>query len=283
MTFNLSRSKFLRRSALGVCSLLLASTVVACAGGDIANEAAVDGGGDGASSDGNVLVVATEPAYPPFESQAADGSYEGFDIDLFNAVGEATGLEIQFESLPFDGIIPALQAETVGAAISAMTITEERAQTVDFSRPYFKAGLAIVVEADNEEITSFDDLEGKRIAAQIGTTGAAEAEKVEGAEVVTFESTPLALQELSNGNADAVIGDLPVALYAIEEGGLDSVKVVGDLLTEEFYGIALPKGSENLAKVNEGIAAIIADGTYGEIYQKWFDAEAPTDLPESAL
>lgn len=275
MTFNLSRSKFLRRSALGVCSLLLASTGVACGGGD--------GASDGASGDSNVLVVATEPAYPPFEAQAAGGGYEGFDIDLFNAVGEATGLEIQFESLPFDGIIPALQAETVGAAISAMTITEERAQTVDFSRPYFKAGLAIAVQADNAEIASFDDLAGKKIAVQIGTTGADEAAKVDGAEVVTFESAPLALQELSNGNADAVINDLPVTLYAIDEGGLEGIKVVGDLLTEEFYGIALPKGSENLAKVNEGIAAIIADGTYGEIYQKWFDAEAPTDLPESAL
>lgn len=279
MTLNLSRSKFLRRSALGFFSLLLASTVVACGGG---GDVASDGGSEGAS-DSNVLVVATEPAYPPFESQAEGGGYEGFDIDLFNAVGEVAGLEIQFESLPFDGIIPALQAGTVGAAISAMTITAERAETVDFSRPYFKAGLAIAVEADNEEITSFEDLVGKRIAVQIGTTGAAEAEKVEGAEVVTFESTPLALQELSNGNADAVIGDLPVALYAIDEGGLDTVKVVGDLLTEEFYGIALPQGSENLAKINEGIAAIIADGTYGEIYKKWFDAEAPTDLPESAL
>lgn len=280
MTFNLSRSKFLRRSALGLCSLLMASTVVACGGGD---SDGASNAGDGDSGDGNVLVVATEPAYPPFEAQAEGGGYEGFDIDLFNAVGEATGLEIQFESLPFDGIIPALQAETVDAAISAMTITEERAQTVDFSRPYFKAGLAIAVEADNEEIKSMADLTGKTIAVQIGTTGAAEAEKVEDATVVTFESTPLALQELSNGNADAVIGDLPVALYAIDEGGLDSVKVVGDLLTEEFYGIALPKGSENLAKVNEGIAAVIANGTYGEIYKKWFDAEAPGDLPESAL
>lgn len=269
MTFNLSRSKFLRRSALGACALVLASTVVACGGGDSAN-------------DSNILVVATEPAYPPFEAQV-DGGYEGFDIDLFNAIGEATGTEIQFESMPFDGIIPALQSSTVDAAISAMTITAERSETVDFSRPYFKAGLAIAVQVDNEDIKSFDDLKGKKIAVQIGTTGADEAAKVEGAEVTTFESGPLALTELSNGNADAVINDLPVTLYAIDEGGLSELKVVGELLTEEFYGIALPKGSKDLAKVNEGLTTILSDGTYAEIYKKWFAAEAPTNLPESAL
>lgn len=277
MTFNfsrpLSRSQFLRRSGLGLCGLLLATTVAACGGG----------GGDTADTGGNVLKVATEPAYPPFESEAAGGGFEGFDIDLFNAVGAAAGLEIEFQSLPFDGIIPALQSNTVDAAISAMTITGERAATVDFSRPYFKAGLAIAVKADNTDITGLQDLEGKKIAVQIGTTGADEAAKVKGAEITTFESAPLALKELSNGNADAVINDLPVTLYAIEQGGLSDLKVVGELLTEEFYGIALPKGSENLAKVNEGLGQIISDGTYAEIYRKWFAADAPTDLPESAL
>lgn len=271
MTFNLSRSKFLRRSAVSFCGLVLASTVVAC------------GSTGETAADSNVLKVATEPAYPPFEAQAEGGGFEGFDIDLFNAVGEAAGLEIEFQSLPFDGIIPALQSKTVDAAISAMTITAERAETVDFSRPYFKAGLAIAVQVDNEDIASFEDLAGKTIAVQIGTTGADEAAKVEGANVVTFESGPLALKELSNGNADAVINDLPVTLYAIDEGGLSDLKVVGELLTEEFYGIALPKGSENAAKVNEGLTTILEDGTYAEIYKKWFAADAPADLPESAL
>lgn len=287
MTQNIfPRSSFLRRSAFGLCGLLLATTIAACgapSGGDTAGggDAAGSGAGGGAGGE-NLLTVATEPAYPPFESQAEGGGFEGFDIDLFNAVGEAVGLEIQFESLPFDGIIPALQAETVDAAISAMTITAERAETVDFARPYFKAGLAIAVREDNTDIQSFEDLAGKKIAVQIGTTGADEAAKVDGAEVVTFESAPLALQELANGNADAVINDAPVTLYAIETGNLAGVKVVGELLTEEFYGIALPKGSENLAKVNEGLATILENGTYDEIYQKWFGAEAP-ELPETAL
>ncbi len=272
---DLTRAKFMRQLALG---LGLSLMVTACGGTDTG---AGDTGGD-PEAGGGILKVATEPAFPPFESQGADGELEGFDIDLMTAIGETAGLEVQFESLPFDGIIPALQAGTVDAAISGMTITEERAKTVDFSSPYFKAGLAIAVQEGTDDIAGFEDLEGKKIAVQIGTTGASEAEKIPGAEISTFDSAPLALQELVNGNVDAVINDAPVTLFAISSDNLTGLKVVGELLTEEFYGIALPKDSENLAAVNEALASMIADGTYAEIYQEWFGAEPPT-LPESAF
>ena len=184
--------------------------------------------------------------------------------------------------MPFDGIIPALQAGTVDAAISGMTITEERLQTVDFSRPYIKAGLAIAVKADNTDITSLEDLAGKKIAVQIGTTGADQAAEVDGAVISTFDSAPLALQELANGNVDAVINDAPVTLDAIASGNIEGLKVVGELVTEEFYGIALPKGSENVDLINDALMALMENGTYAEIYQKWFGTE-PTELPESAF
>ena len=252
--------------------------LAACAGaGD--NQTASSGAaptvGDG------ILTVATEPAFPPFEFQGDGGELEGFDIDLMNAIGEQAGLTIEYESLPFDGIIPSLQSGAVDAAISAMTIKQERLETVDFSRPYFKAGLAIAVSEDSD-ITSFAGLEGKKIAVQIGTTGADKAAEIPGAQISTFDSAPLALQELSIGNADAVINDAPVTLDAIAKGNVRGVKVVGELLTEEFYGIALPKGSENVAVINDALAALIADGSYAEIYQKWFGAEPP-ELPESAF
>ena len=272
----LSRSAFIRNFALGMGATL---ALAACGGG--ASGPATDGATDGAAS-GGVLKVATEPAFPPFESQGPDGELVGFDIDLMNAIGETAGLEIEFESLPFDGIIPALQAGTVDAAISGMTVTEERAQTVDFSRPYIKAGLAIAVQDSNTDITSLDSLQGKRIAVQIGTTGAEQAAEIEGAQVSTFDSAPLALQELANGNVDAVINDAPVTLDAIASGNIAGLRVVGELLTEEFYGIALPKGSSNVAVVNDALATMISDGTYAEIYQKWFGTEPP-ELPESAL
>ncbi len=264
------RSRFLRLFVLGFVSLVCAVTFTAC------------GGGTTAGSGGTVLKVATEPAFPPFESQAANGTLEGFDIDLFKAIGEASGFTVEFQSLPFDGIIPALQAGTVDGAISSITITKERAQTVSFSRPYFKAGLAIAVQSANTDIQDLPSLKGKKIAVQIGTTGASKAKEVGATEVRTFDSAPLALQELTNGNVDAVINDAPVTLYAIKSGNIPGIKVAGKLLTEEFYGIALPKDSPNLKKVNDGLTTILGNGKYEEIYQKWFGTKPPA-LPETAL
>lgn len=264
--------RFLRQILIGfVCVVMIAS----CGGGTAPTDSAESG------EAATVLTVATEPAFPPFEFQAEDGTLAGFDIDLMNAIGETAGFTVEFESLPFDGIIPALQANTVDAAISGMTITAERSQVVDFSRPYIKAGLAIAVQESNTEITSLEDLEGKRIAVQIGTTGAETANSVPDAKVSTFDSAPLALQELANGNADAVINDAPVTLDAIASGNIPGLKVIGELLTEEFYGIALPKGSPNLTRVNDALGTMIDNGTYAEIYTKWF-GEDPPELPEQA-
>ncbi len=226
-----------------------------------------------------VWEVGTEPAFPPFEMKdEATGQLVGFDIDLVTAMAKAAGREVKFITLPFDGLIPALQSKTISAAISGMTITAERAQTIDFTRPYFKAGLAIAVQQDDDSIKTLDDLKGKRIAVAIGTTGADQAGQVEGATVSTFDNSPLALQELLNGRVDAVINDLPVTLYAIREANLQGLKIVGELVTEEYYGIAIPKNSENLAAMNDALATLLQDGTYAEIYQRWFLAEPP-ELP----
>ncbi len=227
-----------------------------------------------------VLKVGTEPAFPPFEMQAPDGKgFTGFDIDLFKAIGEEAGLKIQFQSMPFDGLIPALQSQTIDAAISGMTISAERGQTVDFARPYFQSGLAIAVRKDRKgEIKSFDDLENKKVAVAIGTTGAEEAKKIPGVQLSTFDNSAIALQELSNGKVDAVVNDAPVTLYAIKIGNLDSIEVVGELLTEEYYGIALPKGSPNVEKINDALDELLKTDKYRDIYQKWFAGE-PAKLP----
>lgn len=223
-----------------------------------------------------VLKVATEPTFPPFEMQSEDGTgLQGFDIDLMNAIGAVMGVTIEFEGLPFDGIIPALQSNTIDAAISGITITAERAQSVAFSSPYFKAGLAIAVRENNTDIDSFEDLENRKIAVQIGTTGAMEAQKIPNANIIEFDSAVLTLQELVNGKVDAVVNDGPVTLYAIKEAGLKGVKVVGELVTEEFYGIAFPQNSPNQQLVNNGLFRILENGQYKSIYQKWFAGDPP--------
>jgi arginine/lysine/histidine/glutamine transport system substrate-binding and permease protein len=276
----ITRSRFLHQLIFGFLGLFCAVTFAACGSGgtDTATSPTASGAASPATS---VLKFATEPSFPPFESQDKSGNLVGFDIDLVKAIGEAGGFSVEFQSLPFDGLIPALQAGTIDAAVSAMTIKAERAKVVDFSRPYFKAGLAIAVQSSNTDIKSLDDLKNKKIAAQIGTTGADKANSIAGAKVTTFDNAPLALLELSNGNVDAVINDAPVTLYAIKSGDMSKLKVVGQLLTEEYYGIPLPKGSANVEKVNQGLTTLISNGKYAEIYQKWF-GEKPADLPEKA-
>jgi arginine/lysine/histidine/glutamine transport system substrate-binding/permease protein len=237
------------------------------------------GGCAGDSGEGKILRIANEPAYPPFEFKGTGGKSQGFSIDLMNAIASAANFKIDYQSIPFDGIIAALQAKRVDAAISSITITEERAKSVDFSRPYFKGGLAITIRNENQDITSFDSLKNKKVAVQIGTTGAAKAKEISGAQIRTFDTTPVALQELVNGNVDAVVGDAPVTLYAISTGNLQGLKIVEELLTEEFYGIATPKQSPNLTLINQGLTTILKNGTYNKIYQKWFKVTPPA-LPE---
>jgi arginine/lysine/histidine/glutamine transport system substrate-binding/permease protein len=227
------------------------------------------------------LRVATEPAFPPFEFKGNNGELQGFSIDLMQAIAQSANFRVDFQSLPFDGIIPALPAKTIDAAISSMTITQERAKIVAFSRPYFQAGLAIAIRTDNQNIKDFNSLQHKKIAVQIGTTGAAKAKSLVGAEVRSFDSAPLALQELLNGNVDAVINDAPVTLYAINTGNLSGIKVIHQLLTEEYYGIATAKSSPYLSLINQGLSKVLKNGTYQQIYQKWFKSIAP-QLPETA-
>lgn len=278
----LTRSHLLRHLTLIFLGLVCAVTFAAC-GSNTPTDTGV--GSPSAGGTGNTaattLKVALDPTFPPFQSQTSDGKFEGFDIDLINAIAEAEGLKLDMQGLPFDGIIPALQSGTVDLTISTMTITPERSQVVDFSRPYFRSGQAIAVKDATTNINSYEDLKGKKIAVQIGTVGAEKANAAGAAAVRTFDNTPLALQELVNGNVDAVIGDAPVILYAIKNGSATGIKVAGNLLTEEYYGIATPKNSANLEKINTGLSTLIENGKYKEIYQKWFSGEPP-QLPAQA-
>ena len=236
--------------------------------------------GMGRTQEKPVLTVAVEPVFAPFEFRAPSGEIQGFDVDLIRAVGQAAGFGVEFRNITFDGIIPSLQAGTVDAAVAAMTITEARSKAISFSQPYFKAGLAIAVRQGTQGIKTLDDLKGKAIAVHIGSTGAKTAQAIPGAKIRTFDAAVLALQELKNGKVDAVIEDSPVTLYAIKTGSLKGIEVVGQLLTEEFYGIPLPLNSPNLPRVNRGLTTILQNGTYAQIYQKWFNAQPP-QLPSA--
>ena len=264
---NFIKIKWLRWIAIVLSSCLL---IIACAGQPQNSDRA------------QTLTVAIEPAFPPFEMiDKENGGLKGFSVDLMKAIGKQADLSLEFTNMNFDGIILALQSRQVDAGISSITITPQRAKIVSFSRPYFRSGLAIAVQDSTQNINGLQDLENQKIAVQIGTTGEKAARKIPGAKISTFDSAPLALLELNNGNVKAVINDAPVTLYAINTGNLQGIKIVGQLVTEEYYGIALPKNSSHLDDIDRAIKALIENGTYATIYRKWFEANPPS-LPEIA-
>lgn len=231
--------------------------------------------------DPHTLVVTTEPNFPPFAYLNSQGDLVGFDIDLMNAIAQRLDLQVRYAYIPFDGLLATLEAETADAAINSITITPARAQDVDFSRPYFVSGLALVVRADRRDIRSLDDLEGQKIAVQLGTTGADLAGQVPNTQLVTFASAEKALLDLVQGNVDAVIKDAPITQGIIDQIGLaDEVRLLTPLLTAELYGIALPPTSGNQPFINQAINDLIADGTYRDLYIKWFQ-QPPPPVPET--
>lgn len=219
--------------------------------------------------------VGTEPTFPPFEfKDEATGEITGFDIDLIKAIAEDQGLKIEIQNLGFDALVPALQSGNIDIAASGMSITEERKLEVDFSDAYIDAGLAIAVPGDNETIAGVEDLEGKVVAVQIGTTGAKKAQELKDAgtikEIKTFNTVDVVMLELINGGVDAVINDKPVteAYMAKQEG---KIKIVGEVLESDSYGFAIKKGNtELLEKINTGLKNVIESGKFAEIQAKYF-------------
>ncbi|VBB05506.1 ionotropic glutamate receptor [Lucifera butyrica] len=237
------------------------------------------GGQPAAPAKAKVLKVGSDTAYAPFEFQDEKSKqYVGFDMDLIQAIGKQMGAEVQVQSMNFDGLIPALEAGNIDMAVSAMTITPDRAKKVNFSKPYYKSGLTIVVKSDNNTIHSFKDLEGKRIAVQIGTTGADEAKKVKDAKIREFNTMPEAFLELKNGGVDAAINDKPVNDYFIKEAGGKDAKQVGEPLTAEDYGIAISQKNTQLVEdVNKALDTLKKNGEYEKIYVKWFGVKPPKE------
>lgn len=269
-----SRTAFFRWVAIATLSAVLS---VACG---LSSQKPVFTQAKSGVGDPAIFEVATEPAFPPFEFLDSRNQLQGFDIDLMNELVEHMGLAINYITIPFDGLMPMLEASTTDAAISAITITPDRMESIGFSRPYFKSGLAIAVRQETTDIESLEDLAGRTIAVKLGTTGADLADSIPHARLVTFDSTELTLQELSNGNVAAVINDAPATLGLLASGKVKGIKLVGDFLTHEYYGIGLPKDSPNKPFLDQALAAVITDGTYARIYRKWFKAEPP-ELPEA--
>ncbi|KYZ76224.1 glutamine ABC transporter substrate-binding protein [Anaerosporomusa subterranea] len=218
-----------------------------------------------------VLTVGTDATFKPFEYKN-NGKYEGFDIDLIEAVAKELGAnKVEYVDTEFKGLIPGLLAKKYDLVVSAMYITDERKQTINFSDTYFPGGLSIMIKNSNTAVKGINDLKGKKVSVQIGTKSAKYLEeKYKDIILVKVETNNDMFMELETGKVDAVVTGLPAAkTYAKAKG---TVKVLPETLTEEFYGYGLRKDDAELAKaVNAALKKVKDNGTYDQIVKKWFE------------
>ncbi len=231
------------------------------------------GGAALANADEHMLEVVTDPSFVPFEMMDQEtGEMVGFDMDIISELAERAGFEYNLRTMDFNGIIPAVQTGNVDIAIAGITITDERAEIVDFSDPYYDSGLRILVGANDDSVQDLEDLNGKKIGTKVGSTSYDFLQKNLGddADITPYPGSSDMYMALLGGSVDAVFYDAPNVGYFSQTKGEGRVKVVGDLYEGQQYGIVFVQGSEWVEPVNEALAEMKEDGTYDEIHAKWF-------------
>jgi polar amino acid transport system substrate-binding protein len=221
-----------------------------------------------------VIRIATDATYPPFETvDESTKEMVGFDMDLIKAVMDTTGLPYEIVNVGFDPLLTGMAQCQYDLAISAITITPERGQAMAFSNGYINAGQVVTINKATTGINGPQDLVGKKIGVQLGTTGGIEAEKIEGAVVNTYDTVDLAFQDLVNKQIDAVIADYPTSLAFVQVNA-DDLTTTGDVFTQEVYGIAVCKtNTALLEQVNAGLKTVTEKGLIQELEQKWLAGE----------
>jgi polar amino acid transport system substrate-binding protein len=278
-----TRRNGMRRSRLwmilALVAMLAAALVAAGCGDDDETTAETTGAATedlGLITEGT-LTVGTDTPFPPFEiGQPPD--ITGYDIDVMNAIAEQLGVTPEYTDTSFDTIFRDVAAGQFDIAAAASTITPGRQNTVDFSDPYYEAQQALLVP-EGSDIASVDDLSGKIVGAQDGTTGETYAnDETDASEVRGFPEGPDATSALISGQVDAVIIDQPVAVDSVEKQG--GVEIVEEIPTNELYGFAMSKENPALVEaVNGALQTLKDDGTIADLYQKYFQ----TDPPDSVL
>ncbi|MGB9750454.1 MAG: transporter substrate-binding domain-containing protein [Caldisericia bacterium] len=219
------------------------------------------------------LLVGSDVTYPPFEYME-NGKPVGFDVDLINLVAKEMGLErAEIMDTAWDGIFAALKTEKFDIIISSVTITEDRKLEMLFSDPYYNSGQIIAVRKDDNRINSENDLKGMVVGVQINTTGDFAAQEIPGIkEIKRYDDIQQAFQDLEIGRIDAILNDLPVNAYFASTR--KNVKLVGNLLTVEQYGIAARLVDTDLINlINNALRSLKESGKYRELYLRWFGVE----------
>ncbi|WP_167879990.1 basic amino acid ABC transporter substrate-binding protein [Halorhabdus rudnickae] len=235
--------------------------------------AGVIAGCQGGSDD--TITPGTNAAFPPFE-YTQDGTVVGFDIDLAEEVIGRAGYEVgEWVDIDFGTLIPSLKEADLDLIAAGMTIEPDRQEQIDFSNPYWESSQAVLVRDGGDfQPSSVGDLAGRRVGAQGGTTGEGQIEDLieEGtiseSDYRQYDNYTLAVQDLENGNVDAVVIDIPVAeTFSAER----SVAIAFEIDTGEQFGLGMRQDDDRLADINDALAEIREDGTYDDLVSEWFE------------
>ena len=249
--------------------LLTAALLVGCRGKDYAStlDKILDQG---------VLVLGTEPEFPPFETKNPDGEYVGFDMDMARELAKDLGVELRIVEMQWSTLPTALGTGKVDLIISGMTATEERAKTRAFTKPYFHTKLCLLVNVDSG-IEKSEDVDGKRLVVKLGTTGDIESKTLfPNAEVVKFDAEGTCALEVAQGKADAFLYDRH-SIIRHNKVHSKTTRTILKSLSEEPYAMAAQLGDTKFVnRLNEFLDAFRKDGRYARIYEKHF-GEPPDD------
>ena len=227
---------------------------------------------EGAEAGGKVLVMATNAEFPPYEYHDG-GEIVGIDVEISQAIAEKLGMTLEIEDIAFDSIIPELQSGKADMGAAGMTVDEDRLKNVDFSDPYTTASQVIIVKNDSD-ITGPDDLAGKYIGVQLGTTVDIYASDYEeqDATIERYNKGFEAVQAMVQGKIDAVVIDVEPAKVFVSQ--TEGIKILDEALTVEEYAIAVKKGNtELLEKINAALAELKESGELQAIIDKYISAE----------
>jgi len=270
----------MKKTAIGTIILILIfALLAACGSEETAGTATADetegepGGVLERMEESKELNVAFEGTYPPFNFIDDNDEFQGFDVDISNEIAGRLGVEANFIATKWDGLIGGLKADKFDIIISQMTVTEERKKSVDFTDPYVISGSVLITREETNDITKLEDIKGKNVGVGGGTTFEDVANSVEGAEVKLYKAVGDYIQDLTNKRLDVIINDQLLISYNIKEMNLP-IKISSDILNKDEIGMAVNKGNEDfIEQVNAALSEMKEDGTYAEIYKKWFGTE----------
>lgn len=220
----------------------------------------------------------------PWEFQDAGGKFVGFEIDLMNEVGQRNNMKIEIVNIPFNGLFAAVQSGQIDAAVSSITITKKRLESVSFAQPYYDSDQSLTV-LKASKITGLAGIAGKVVGVDTGSTGdmwtTQHQSETKISDIKRYEGLAPAMLDLAAGRIDGYISDIPALLYYVKDK--PQFAVVERIKTTEQYSVMTAKNSPVLAKINDTITAMKKDGALAKIHKTWFGTDPDAGMATATV